>query len=179
MAPPGPARRDPTLLWGKTLPGPHRPTPGHLRARLPGPGKALAPPGGGSAQSTLHRGLENRAVSGLGVQGRWSRGTTGACSGGPCVRGRSSLATSSISLWQKRSLYIVFKGGFCLRNLSEHACGVMLGRGCRNGSPSHPGLDLQRPPQLLSEPEPWEGVPAASAAPPAPPGATLYHPLWV
>lgn len=165
---------------GKDAAWPHPPTPGHLRARLPGPGEGPGAAGRGlGSEHPPPRFGKPRCVR-PGCAGPLVLGDNRSLLWGVVCPGKEqSLAMSSISLWQKKSLYIVFKGGFCLRNLSEHARGVMLGRGCWNGSPSHPGLDLQRPPQLQSKLEPQEGVPAASAAPLAPPGATLYHPLWV
>lgn len=125
--PPRPTWKGPPLLWGKAQPA-H-----HLRRHVSqAPGQA----GWCSAQSTLQPSFGKPAVS---------PGTAAACSGAPscfggwsCAWTRSSLAISSISLWQNKCLYITFKGGFCLKNLSEQTCWGHAGEGVSEWAPLTP-----------------------------------------
>lgn len=123
---------------------------------------------------------------------RWARGRQESARGPPLlVEGAVSpgkeqiLAISSISLWQRNVCKYIFKGGFCLKNLNEQVCRVML-MGVRTGLRSHPRpCDLQLPTSWLLGVN-QEGSAACSGRCPPPQGSfsglagsVLCRPLWV
>lgn len=101
-------------------------------ARLPGSGA------GGLVLGSEHPTAEFRKTRRVpGDSGSLLRDPS--CFGGwSCAWTRSSLAISSISLWQNKCLYITFKGGFCLKNLSEQTCWGHAGEGVSEWAPLAP-----------------------------------------